>query len=139
MLFALGALAALGLFLSLYFWRMDASRASAPSLDAGVCRSVLDAPEARVLFGVPNYALGAAYHAAILLGVALAPTLLLDVPAVFAWVGVSAGAFAMSLYLAARLLRVLHITCRLCFLAHGVNAALHALFLLAAARALKPA
>lgn len=91
-------------------------------MDEGTCARLLDTPEARLL-GVPNAAFGLAYYVGIAAAAAWAlatgawpPCALLLLP--------SLGAVAMSAALAWALLVRLRARCALCFLGHGINAAL---------------
>jgi uncharacterized membrane protein len=126
---ALGSLALLGLLDALYF-TLVAYRVLAPDaawlprvcrMDEGTCARVVDAPEARLL-RIPNSVLGLGWYALVLLHalrpLPCAPLLLLG-----------AASVAMSAYLAWALLRKLRAPCPLCFLGHGINAALLLLLL----------
>lgn len=137
---ALGGLALLGLANALYFtavtyrWvRPDPRWLPRPlCMDEQTCARVVDTPQARLLFGVPNSVLGAAWYVLVLAaaGQALAtgavpPSWCLPLLAA------SLATVAMSAYLAWVLLARLRTPCALCFLGHGVNAALLVLLSLA--------
>ncbi|TAM56296.1 hypothetical protein EPN52_14355 [bacterium] len=93
--------------------------------------SVVQSPRARVLFGLSNAAVGAAYYAAL-----AAASFLLFVPAVRAAALAAAVAAALlSLYLAYSLLFVTRRACRYCWTSHLVNWLLLALLL---ARSIPP-
>ena len=98
-------------------------------MDEQTCARVVDTPYARV-FGVSNAALGLAWYgvvsAAALSGLAGG-----EVPARTLLVVVSAGTVVLAAYLIWALLARLHTACPLCFVGHGINAAILVLFLLA--------
>ena len=124
---ALATLSSIGLLISVYFtlvyYRLIASDSRfLPrfcTLSEGSCRTILDAPQAR-LFGLPNSLIGLFYYAILLFFV-------LNV-----WVGVpmesarwmfvaSLVASVVGLTLADTLIRTLKTTCVLCFTSHGIN------------------
>lgn len=89
--------------------------------------SVVDRPEARLFFGIPNALFGLGYYALVAIAAAAGTRFLLGAAA-----GVSILALGTSAYLAGALLRG-HLACSRCWTAHAVNALLCPL-LIAAAR-----
>lgn len=89
--------------------------------------SVVERPEARLFFGLPNAAFGLAYYALVLVAVGTGSHALLVAAAV-----ASSVALATSVYLAVALIRG-HLECPRCWTAHAVNVLLCPL-LIAAAR-----
>lgn len=123
----LAALALVGLLDALYF-TLVAYRVVPPDarwvprfcrMDAATCARVVEAPEARLL-RLPNSVLGMAWYALVLLHSVM------PLPAA-AMLPLAAATVLASAYLAWALLRKLRAPCPLCFLAHGLNAAILAL------------
>src|SRR5271157_2193344 len=91
------------------------------------CVTVVQTPYARV-FGVPNSLLGMVYYLLLILWAVVARRM----PAVeWALIGASAGTVMLGSYLIYSLRRKLHIDCPLCYAAHGINALLLVLLILA--------
>lgn len=124
------ALAAVGFLDALYFvlvtyrvippdprWLPNVCR-----MDEATCARVVDTPYARV-FGLPNAVYGLAWYAIV--GAAAAGALASGaLPFCAPLVVASAATVAFSAYLAWSLLVKLRTPCPLCFLGHGVNAAI---------------
>jgi uncharacterized membrane protein len=127
---ALGALSSIGLVISLYFtlvyYRVIASDPRfLPRfcrLNEGSCRTILDAPQAK-LFGLPNALVGLFYYALLLL---FALNVWVEVPMASARWLFAASLFAsvVGLTLAEALIRTLKTPCVLCFTTHGINIAI---------------
>lgn len=138
---ALALVAFLGLLDALYFVAVTYRwlRPDAPWLprlcrmDQATCARIVDTREARV-FGVPNSVLGVAWYGVVLgaAGQALATG---SLPYCLPLLLVASFTVAFSAYLAWALVVRLRTPCILCFLGHGVNAALFVVLLLACLRA----
>ena len=90
-------------------------------------RGIVERPEARLFFGIPNALFGVVYYALVIAAAAAGAQTLLAAAAVLSGV-----ALATSVYLAVVLIRQ-HLDCPRCWTAHAVNVLLCPL-LLAAAR-----
>ena len=91
-------------------------------IDEATCARIVDTPEARAL-GPPNAVLGLAFY--LLVAAAAAAGLLTGtLPGCALLLAAALGATALSAYLAWALLARLRARCVLCFLGHGLNAAL---------------
>lgn len=88
--------------------------------------SVVELPEARLFFGIPNAAFGLAYYALAFLAVATSLQILLVIAT-----AASVVALATSIYLAVKLVRQ-QLECSRCWTAHAVNALLCPLLIAAA-------
>lgn len=105
-------LCALGLYASVFMYR----KALADRAGLLAEPSVVQRPAARLLFGVPNAALGIAYY--VFVGIAIWFASGWMWIAVFAAV---AAAAVMSIYLAYSLLRITKMACPYCWTGHAVN------------------
>ena len=123
----IATLSSVGFLISLYFtfvyYRVISSNPRfLPrfcTLPEGSCRTILDAPQAR-LFGLPNSLLGLVYYGMLLF---LVLNVWIAVPMASAkWMFVaSLVASAVGITLAEALIRTLKTTCVLCFTSHGIN------------------
>ncbi|MDR5709297.1 MAG: vitamin K epoxide reductase family protein [Armatimonadota bacterium] len=98
-------------------------------VEQGRCLSLLQAPEARLLW-IPNSVVGLGFYPGVFAAALLGQ--LGDRRWLGAALVVALGAVLASFYLVWALLRRLRIHCPLCYLAHVVNAALLALLIFAA-------
>ena len=135
MTLAIVLLAMIGLAIASYFTAV-AYRWMAPDarwipafcrLEERTCASIVFTPSARV-FGPPNSLLGAMYYAALVAGAALGA---FAHPALWwLYAAASLATVGLAVYLSYALLFVLRVPCPLCFVSHGINAAILGLLLL---------
>lgn len=116
---AIAALAGTGLYVSQHMFRKS-KRAQRGELDEP---SVVEKPEAHILFGLPNSAFGLLYYGALF---AALPASGLG-PVRRAMLAGSAAAFATSVYLMYSLLFVTKAECPYCWTSHASNTLLFAL------------
>jgi uncharacterized membrane protein len=95
-------------------------------MDEATCARVVDTPSARIL-GLPNAVYGVAWYA-VAIGAGAAILVKGSLPLCWAYVAVAAATVLLSAYLAWALVVRLHTPCVLCFVGHGVNVGLLAVF-----------
>lgn len=110
----IGLLALVGVWVAAAMYRQGL-QASAGRLPEP---SIVERPEARLFFGLPNAALGLIYYDLVLAALIFGGSALLDTAAV-----ASVGALGTSIYLAIKLVRQ-RLECSRCWTAHAVNALL---------------
>lgn len=130
----IAVLAASGLLVSVYvslagLGVVDLESARVPSFcrqREGTCRTVLNAPQAR-LAGIPNSVWGTGFYA-IVLASACARIWLGHYYAALPILALVLGALGFSVYLLYVLLRVLRVPCFLCVTAHAINFGIAAVY-----------